>query len=210
MSRFRADAARRSARLCCDEVEGIRTAGDRSSTPLPRPPVWLLAGRRESRARRTHLELAASAGLRQRPAAQDVRTGSRSGFRCLVRQTRSRAAGDRARSAGPLHGPRFRSRRRHDARRGWRALSLVADARRSFAGPAGASASRVAAILSALSGRRRATLFPEGMAPGDDDRLRASREPPARPLPVQSGVAAAPERLRRLRLQSRQREGAVS
>ena len=141
---------------------------------------------------------------------EDVRTGSRSGFRRLVRQTRSRAAGDRARSAGPLHGPRFRSRRRHDARRGWRALSLVADARRSFAGPAGASASRVAAILSALSGRRRATLFPEGMAPGDDDRLRASREPPARPLPVQSGVAAAPERLRRLRLQSRQREGAVS
>ena len=217
MSRFRAGAARRSARLCCDEVDGSRVAGDRGPTPLPRFPLGLLAGRRESRARRTALELAASAGLRQRPAAQDVRTGARSGFGRLVRQTRSRAAGDRARSARPLHGPCFRSRRQHDARRGWRALAFVAVARRSFARPAGASASRVAAILSALSGRRRATLFPEGMAPGDDDRLRASREPPARPLPglrtgigaVQPGVAATPERLRRLRLQSRQRKGAA-
>ena len=34
-----------------------------------------------------------------------------------------------------------------------------------------------------MSGRRRATVFPEAMAPGDDDRLRAPREPPARPLP---------------------------
>ena len=58
---------------------------------------------------------------------------------------------------------------------------------------------RLAAILSAMSGRRRATVFPEAMAPGDDDRLRAPREPPARPLPglrtgigaVQPGVAAA-------------------
>ena len=81
-----------------------------------------------------------------------------------------------------------------------------------------AAASRLAAILSALSGRRRATVFPEGMAPGDDDRLRAPREPPARPLPglrtgigaVQPGVAAAPERLRRMRLRSRQREGAAA
>ena len=192
MSRFRAGAARRSARLCCDEVDGSRVAGDRSSTPLPRFPLGPLAGRRESRARRTHLELAASAGLRQRPAAQDVRTGSRSGFRRLVRQTRSRAAGDRAGSAGPLHGPRFRSRRRHDARRGWRALAFGAVARRSFPGPAGATASRVAAILSALPGRRRATLFPEGMAPGDNDRLRASREPPARPLPGTIGQGLAP------------------
>ncbi len=32
MSRFRAGAARRSARLCCDEVDGARVAGDRSST----------------------------------------------------------------------------------------------------------------------------------------------------------------------------------
>ena len=96
--------------------------------------------------------------------------------------------------------------------------AFVAVARRSFAGPARAAASRLAAILSAMSGRRRATVFPEGMAPGDDDRLRAPREPPARPLPglrtgigaVQPGVAAAPERLRRLRLRSRQREGAAS
>src|SRR5271165_5361466 len=199
MSRFRAGAARRSARLSCDEVDGSRVAGNRSSTPLPRPPVGPLAGRRESRARRTALELAASAGLRQRPAAQNVRTGARSGFRRLVRQTRSCAAGDRAGSARPLHGPRFRGRRRHDARRGWGARSCVAVARRSFAGPAGATASRLAAILSSLPGSRRPTLFPEGMAPGDDDRLRASREPPARPLPglrtgigaVQPGVAAA-------------------
>ena len=43
------------------------------------------------------------------------------------------------------------------------------------------------------------TVLPEGMAPGDDDRPRAPREPPARPLPglrtgigaVQPGVAAA-------------------
>ena len=70
MSRFRAGAARRSARLCCDEVDGSRVARNRSSTPLPRPPVGSLAGRRRSRARRTALELAASAGLRQRPAAR--------------------------------------------------------------------------------------------------------------------------------------------
>ena len=108
--------------------------------------------------------------------------------------------------------------RRHDARWGWGARALVAVARRSFAGPARATASRLAAILSAMSGRRRATVFPEGMAPGDDDRLRAPREPPARPLPglrtgiaaVQPGVAATPERLRRLRLRSRQSEGAAS
>ena len=128
-----------------------------------------------------------------------VRTGARSGFRRLVRPARSRAAGDRAGSAGPLHGPHSRGGRRHDARRGWGARSSVAVARRSFAGPAGAAASRLAAILSAMSGRRRATVFPEAMAPGDDDRLRAPREPPARPLPglrtgigaVQPGVAAA-------------------
>ena len=81
MSRFRAGAARRSARLCCDEVDGSRVARNRSSTPLPRPPVGSLAGRRGSRARRTALELAASAGRWQRPAAQGVRTGARSGFR---------------------------------------------------------------------------------------------------------------------------------
>ncbi len=181
-------------------------------------PLGLLAGRRESRARRTHLELAASAGLRQRRAAQGVRTSARSGFRRLVLPARSRAAGDRAGSACPLHGPHARGRRRHDARPGWGARSFVAVARRSFAGPAGAAAIRLAAILSAMSGRRRATVFPEAMAPGDDDRLRAPREPPARPLPglrtgigaVQPGVAAAPERLRRLRLGSRQREGAAS
>ena len=165
----------------------------------PRPPVGPLAGRRESRARRTHLELAASAGHRQRPAAQGVRTGARSGVRRLVRPARSRAAGDRAGLARPLHGPHSRSRRRHDARWGWGARALVAVARRSFTGPARAAASRLAAILSTMSGRRRATLFPEGMAPGDDDRLRAPREPPTRPLPglrtgvgaVQPGVAAA-------------------
>ena len=80
MSRFRAGAARRSARLSCDEVDGSRVAGNRSSTPLPRPPVGPLAGRRASRARGTALELAASAGVRQRRAAQGVRTGARSGF----------------------------------------------------------------------------------------------------------------------------------
>ena len=148
----------------------------------------------------------------------NVQTGARSGFRRLVQPARSRAPGDRAGSAGPLHGPHARSYRRHDARRGWGARSFVAVARRSFAGPAGAAAIRLAAILSAMSGQRRATVLPEGMAPGDDDRLRAPREPPARPLPglrtgigaVQPGVAAAPERLRRLRLRSRQREGAGS
>ena len=105
----------------------------------------------------------------------------------------------RAGSAGPLHGPHSRGGRRHDARRGWGARAFVAVARRSFAGPARAAAIGLAAILSALSGRRRATVFPEAMAPGDDDRLRAPREPPARPLPglrtgigaVQPGVAAA-------------------
>ncbi len=33
MFRFRAGAARRSARLCCDEVDGSRVARDRSPTP---------------------------------------------------------------------------------------------------------------------------------------------------------------------------------
>jgi len=70
MSRSRAGAARRSARLCCDEVDGPRVARNRSSTPHPRPPVGPLAGRRGSRARRTHLELAASAGRWRRPAAR--------------------------------------------------------------------------------------------------------------------------------------------
>ena len=65
------------------------------------------------------------------------------------------------------------------------ARSLLLPMRADLSPAGGASASRVAAILSALSGRRRATLFPEGMAPGDDDRLRASREPPARPLPME-------------------------
>jgi len=193
MSRFPTGAARRSARLCCDEVDGFRVAGHRSPAPHPRPPVGPLAGRRASRARRTALELAASVGLRQRPAARG-RSDQRSIWvpGAKVRQTRSRAAGDRAGSAGPPHGPHARGRRRHDARRVWGAHAFVAVARRSLAGPAGATASRLAAILSALSGRRRATLFPEGMAPGDDDRLRAPREPPARPLPGPIGQGLAP------------------
>ena len=200
MFRFRAGAARRSARLCCDEVDGSRVAGDRSSTPHPRPPVGPLAGRRGSRARRTHLELAASAGRRHRRAARrrsDRRSILTSGAK--VRPARSRAAGDRAGSARPLHGPCSRGRRRHDARRGWGARAFGAVARRSFAGPARATATRLAAILSAMSRRRRATVLPERMAPGDDDRMRAPREPPARPLPdlrtgtgaVQPGVTAA-------------------
>ena len=132
MSRFRAGAARRSARLCCDEIDGSCVARHRGSTPLPRPPVGPLAGRRASRARRTHLELAASAGLRQRSAAQGVRTGARSGFRRLVRPARSCAAGDRAGSARPLHRPHARGRRRHDARRGWGARAYVAVAHEIF------------------------------------------------------------------------------
>ena len=137
MSRFRAGAARRSARLCCDEVDGSRVAGDRSSTRYRdhlsgQWPVIAIPEPDELLSSWLH-RLAFGNGLPQ----GDVRTGARSGFRRLLRQTRSRAAGDRARSARPLHGPRFRSRRRHDARRGWRALAFVAVARRSFAGPAG-------------------------------------------------------------------------
>ena len=128
----------------------------------PRPPVGPLAGPRGSGARGTHLELATSAGLQQRPAAQGGRTSARSGFRRLVRPARSRAAGDRAGSAGPLHGPHARGGRRHDPCRGWGARSFVAVARRSFAAPTGAAASRLAAMLSAMSGRRRATLSISG------------------------------------------------
>ena len=58
-----------------------------------------------------------------------------------------------------------------------------------------------AAILSAMSGRRRATVVPEAMAPGDDHRLRAPREPPARPLPgLRTGIGAVqPASLKALR-----------
>ena len=53
------------------------------------------------------------------------------GSGALVRPNRSRAAGVRAGSGGPLHGPHSRGGRRHDARRGWCARALVAVARRS-------------------------------------------------------------------------------
>ncbi len=220
MSRFRAGAARRSARLCCDEVDGSRVARHRSPTPHPRPPVGSLAGRRGS----VSPTNGSRAGCIGWPSAQASRKKAFGpaldlGSGAKVRPARSRAAGERAESAGPLHGPHSRGRRRHDARRGWGARAFGAVARRSFAGPARAAASRLAAILSAMSGRRRATLFPERMAPGDDNRLRAPREPPARPP---SGLTdrhwrrstrrrcgrendCAPSRLR-----SRQRKGAAS
>ena len=117
MSRFRAGAARRIARLCCDEVDGSRAAGNRSSTPLPRFPVGPLAGRRPSGTRRTALEQVAPAGGRQRRAAEGVRTGARSGLRRLVRPARSCAARAGPGSARPLHRGDARGRR-DDARRG--------------------------------------------------------------------------------------------
>ena len=198
MSRLRAGAARRSARLCCDEVDGSRVAGDRGPTPLPRFPLGLSAVIATSRARRTALELAASAGLRQRPAAQDVRTGARSGFGRLVRQldlalpviVRDRLARCTGLASGAVDSMTL-------AGAGARLLLLPLRADLS----PGRRGRRQAAWLQFCPhclAEERATLFPEGMATGDDDRLRASREPPARPLPglrtgigaVQPGVAA--------------------
>ncbi len=140
-------------------------------------------------------------------------------FRRLVQPARSRAAGDRAGSAGPLHGPHARSGRRHDPCRGWGARSFVAVARRSFAAPAGAAAIRLAAILSAMSGRRRATVLPEGMAPGDDDRLTRATGAACSTAARPHGQGLAPFNQASLRpqndcapsrLRSRQREGAGS